>query len=507
MEQPVRDREAYRKVIDAFRKCRNGATTADIVARTALPFRTVRDLVPLAADEYAARLEVTESGEIRYSFPRGFTSKYHGFRAGLRKVGGILKRGIKTFSAWFFKVWIMVMLLGYFVLFMLIALAALLLSTAAGSSNSDSRSSSRGGGVGGLYLASNIFNMIIRIWFYSELLSPRDNRSGSYRNRREGASRGRPLYKAIFSFVFGDGDPNADWLTREKQGVIAWIRENRGVISLPEFMALTGNTPGEAEERICAYCAEFGGMPEATGDGTVVYRFDELLRRGDPRKGPIFPGLSAPLKRLRSFSANTKKLNGWFSLINGANLGFGAYFLFNALNTGAILSKAAFEASSYLYGVSYLLLSQVIQNPLPFITLGLGIIPLVFSFIFWIIPGIRYLGVKRDNEAIKMENLRKDGYARIWDKPLSVKTGDLNPQTGECRPKNMEAAQDRVVKEIGAYAVPEIQVDDAGAEVYTFAELAREKAALEKYRASIDPGAYSLGNVVFDSHGDLPEGT
>jgi hypothetical protein len=265
-------------------------------------------------------------------------------------------------------------------------------------------------------------------------------------------------------------------------------------------MTLTGNSPAEAEEHITAYCAEFGGSPEATDDGTVVYRFDALLLRAD-KKDRSFTGFSAPIKRLFSFSSNTKKMNGWFGVINGVNLVFGGYFLYNALTTGAIITHAHFDAASYLYGVTYVLFSQMAANPLPILTVGLGIVPLVFSALFWLIPALRYFGVKRDNETIKLENLRKSGYGQIWDAPLAVKPADIAPKAEECRPKNLAAARDRVIKELGSYAMPDVAIGPAGETVYAFKELEREKAALEKYRAGIKADASALGKTVFDSEG------
>ncbi|MDR0656577.1 MAG: hypothetical protein LBG22_09720 [Treponema sp.] len=488
------DREAYTKVIEIFRRQRKGATIADISAKSGLSLQKVRELVPRAADEYSARLEVTESGEILYSFPRGFTSKYRGFRAVLGRFLEKSGKLLKIAGTWFFKVWIMVMLVGYFVLFMLIALATLVISVAAASGSNNSRSSRRHSG-GGLFFTSSIFDLIIRIWFYSELTKSLDGRH--YRRNSREAPKGRPLYKAIFSFVFGEGDPNAGWTEKENQSVIAYIQAHQGVISLPEYMTLTGMAPVEAEEGIIAFCTEFGGSPEVTGDGTIVYRFDELLRRTDTGNRS-FPGLSAPVKRLFSFSSNSGKMNGWFALINGVNLGFGGYFLFNALKSGQILTQAHLNAASYLYGVTYLLFSQIVSNPLPFLIIGLGIVPLVFSLCFWLIPSIRFLGMKKRNEKLKLENLRKDGYRRIWDNPLSVTDKDINPQAPECRPRNLSAAREQVIKELGSYAVPDVAIGDAGT-VYVFKELDREKAALENYRATVDAGASALGKTVFDS--------
>ncbi|MDR0598275.1 MAG: hypothetical protein LBG14_07190, partial [Treponema sp.] len=169
MEQKIRDRAAYRKVVEAFRRQPRGATVADIVAKTALPLQTVRELVPLAADEYSARLEVTESAEILYSFPRGFVSRRRGFKARLGRFMEQFGRGLKIAAQALFKVWIMAMLVGYFVLFMVIALGALMLSVAASSSNSSNNRSRGRSGMGGMFLVSGVFDMIIRIWFYSEL--------------------------------------------------------------------------------------------------------------------------------------------------------------------------------------------------------------------------------------------------------------------------------------------------------------------------------------------------
>jgi hypothetical protein len=128
-------------------------------------------------------------------------------------------------------------------------------------------------------------------------------------------------------------------------------------------------------------------------------------------------------------------------------------------------------------------------------------VPLVFSAIFWLIPALRYFGLKRDNETIKLENLRKSGYGQIWDKPLAVKPADIAPKAEECRPKNLAAAQDRLIKEIGSYAMPDVAIGPAGETVYTFKELERERAALEKYRAGIRDDASALGKMVFDSEG------
>ncbi|MDR1072768.1 MAG: hypothetical protein LBL45_03740 [Treponema sp.] len=506
----INDKAAYREIAEACKKQKGGATgvtVADIVGRTGLPLVAVKDLMPKVADEYSARLQVTESGEILYSFPRGFKSKYRGLGVFMKNLFEKIGKGVTMVSSWFFKVWIMVMLIGYFALFMLLALAALVISIGGGSSNSSDSRSGRGGG---LYLASGIFNFIMRIWFYSELTKSLDPYYYGSKQRRP---KSRPLHKAIFSFVFGDGNPSADWETREKQAVIAYLQANKGVISLPEFIMLTGKKRSDAEEAVSAYCAEFGGSPEATDDGTVVYRFDELLARFDVRDRSF--GGSSPIKPLERFSANKTGMNAWFCIINGVNALFGGYYLYNALNTGAVgivtaiarngekvshfVSRATGEAASYLYGVTYALLTGVSANPLPVITIGLGVVPLVFSALFWLIPALRARKVKKGNEATAIENLRKIAFSRVWSSPRNVRSTDIAAvNTPEACPANLEKAQDKLIKEIGAYSQPDVSVGETtGETLYSFPELDREKRALQTYRAGV--AVQGLGGTVFDT--------
>ncbi|MCL2833678.1 MAG: hypothetical protein FWD78_10950 [Treponema sp.] len=473
---------AYEQIIGSFKTRQNGATPADIAASTGLSLNTVKELVPKAADEYSGRLEVTESGEILYSFPKGFTSRYRGFAPFLNRFWNkFVKISIKT-GALIFKIWIMVMLVGYFLLFMAIALASLFLSMA-GNSNNRSR---RGGNA---FFGMSIFNLIIRLWFYSELTK---SLSPNARNRKS-SQPSRPLYKAIFSFVFGDGDPNPNWDAETKKSFIAYLKEKRGVISLPEFMVISGLKPDEAESAITAFCVEFGGSPEATEDGTVVYRFDEILLGAETAKTQN--DLPLLLKTQQSFSSNPQKMNWWFSLINGFNLLFGTYFLYNAVVTGPIVVTRQIQG---IYGFVYTFLTPY-MNPLPVIAAALGIVPIAFSILFWFVPLLRRFLQKKENIKIRFENFRKFGFSRIWKSPLSVKKTDLNPMYKEAAPANIKEAQDKVLKEMGNYVIPEVTIDDSKNEVYIFADLDREKQALEKYRASVNPDASSLGKTIFDS--------
>ncbi|MCL2879223.1 MAG: hypothetical protein FWF29_03160 [Treponema sp.] len=504
-EQAIHEKAAYQKLCGALRRKRGGLTVSDMCASTALPLAQVKELIPRAADEYSARLKVTESGQIIYSFPDGFHSRYRGFAVSMGRFFDKFISILGAVSVFLFKIWIMVMLIGYFLLFMAIALGSVFISMYGNSRNSNR---SRGNS----FFGAGLFRLIWRLWFYSELTNAITGQNSRWYpgqgNRAKKQSR--PLHRAIFSFVFGEGDALKDPDSLYKKTVIAYIQSRNGVISQPEFMFITGKSPGDAEAALLAFCSEFGGSPEATDDGTIVYRFDELLLHAntapaymiDPKTGRAGAAeLSPPIRGLRVFSNNPKNMNKWFGIINAVNLFFGSYFMISALNVGALHLTSESRLHT-LYEFVWGFLSYVTVNPLPIISIGLGLVPLVFSVLFWLIPALRSMHIKNENENIKFGNLRRLGYQYIWEHPAGLKENNIRSDIAECKPANIGKAGSRIVKEMGTYSMPDIDADEKGESIYTFKELAREKEALGKYRSSVQPE--QLGKVVFDTNETLP---
>jgi hypothetical protein len=479
----VNDDDAYQKILSALKRKNRGVTAADICAATALPLSAVRELMPKAADEYGGRLQVTQSGEILYAFPQGFASRYRGAGAAMKRFARVFSAASRAVLVFLFKAWIMLMLTGYFVLFFGLALASVVLQVAIQSKSSER---SRGG----VFVGPNLFSLLWRFWLYSELTRPR------YGGRSGVAKPKRPLHKAVFSFVFGEANPNRDWDARKDKALIAYIQSNRGVISLAEYMAFSGENSIEAADSILAFCVRFGGSPEVTEEGSIVYRFDELLLRADSKK---FAELSPPVKKIKPFSANTKKMNAWFVVINAVNLLFGSYFFF-FFSIASILPPKTFGHTSYLYSFTYVLLEAIgLGDPVSIIKTALGLVPLVFSLFFWLIPAARHFFEAKENENVKKGNFKRFAFSNIWSSPLNVKKSGFSPTAAVCIPRDIAAAADRAIKEVGALSLPEVKMGQDGEALYSFNELEREKQALERYRAGIDPVSSSLGKTVFDT--------
>jgi len=401
------------------------------------------------------------------------------------------------------------MLIGYFVLFIAIAVAAVFIQIAARSNSSSSSSGDKGG-----FFGFGLFDLLFRLWFFNEITKPRYGYDtyGNFKNKNTKTKR--PMHKAIFSFVFGEEDPNKNWDEVRDRAVIAFLQANRGVISLSEYMALTGESALDAEKSVLAFCSKFEGRAEITEEGTIVYCFEKLLLRSDNNNFqdsipgyPLISGqalkgsmIAPPAKRLKEFSSNSKKMNGWFIAINAVNFLFGSYFLYQSFAAGRIIFDAVEPVIQGLYATAHYILNFIMSEPHNFIRIVLGIIPLVFSLFFWIIPAVRNSSVKKDNNKTKLSNFRRFCFSKIFNSPKDIDVDSLDPKINECFPDNLTDAKDKIIKEISAYSKAEVDAGVNGKIIYSFNDLEREKEEVRKFRESVDISKADIGDVVFDTN-------
>jgi hypothetical protein len=187
-------------------------------------------------------------------------------------------------------------------------------------------------------------------------------------------------------------------------------------------------------------------------------------------------------------------MNAWFALINSVNLLFGSYFFYQAFNTGAPMIEAQPRAAPLIYSAAYFWLSSITENPLPIIQVGLGLVPILFSFFFWLIPALRFARLGAENRKIRRRNLRKAGFRLIWEKIRGLRPADI----GGPSPEYGETEGERIIVEMGTYSQPEVEADERGT-VYNFTGLEGEKKALAAGRDKVDPEDFKIGGVVFDS--------
>jgi hypothetical protein len=480
------------RLVSVLKTRRGESTVADMISATGLPKYQVEQAAKVVLDEYAGRLKVTESGELLYYFPAGMRSTVRGLGPGLRRFWKSFTRGAVRVLSLLFKIWIVAMLVGYFVAFVAIGVLAIVASVAASAAGRGGRDDRRGGGggFGGMFLAMQLLDLILRMWFWQSILGTSNTR----RRPREG----RAFYKSVFGFVFGDGDPNKGWEESERKHVISYIQGHKGVITLEELMGMTGREVDDANALMNRLLLEYEGEPGVTDNGTVIYTFPELMRtsRNAQEVGTI-QLQAGPTRRPVAFSANKARTNGWIIFFNAFNLLFGTYFVAISLTQGV---AALAKNGPFLYSFTGNLLLRAGISPVGVLEIGLGIIPVLFSVVFFLVPLFRRIRLSRQNEAIRREALRKEILGQIISSPAHMDARNVRPLGSDLDPKDFPAATRRILDRIAAQLKAEPVVMEGTSELaYTFPELKRELTDLAEYRSSVDVSRYEVGKTVFDS--------
>jgi hypothetical protein len=482
-------------LVSHLRSRRRESTVSDLVAGTGLPKYQVEQGLKGVLAEYAGHLKASESGELIYYFPWPMRSTLRGFGPAVRRGFRSFTKGAAAVASFLFKAWIVAMLVGYFLAFVAVALAALVggfaISVGGGRDGRGRRRVPQGSGQG-MFLVMRVLDLVMRMWFWSNL-------SGAVRGR-PAREPGKPFYRSVFSFVFGDPDPNREYDGALTRHALASLRAHRGVFTLEEVMAMTGRDPGGAQQLLNRWLIEYEGDPRATDAGTVVYAFPELLRTtaAEQRTFSAASAAAAPERTPAPFSSNKPRTNGWIIFFNLFNLLFGGYFLFVAQAPQAAARIG--PNFSYLYRVTGALLQAVgVANPAPILAVGLGAVPLAFSALMYLVPLVRRWRLARLNEQIRIEGLARRIYERVLANPARVDPREIRPMGGGRDPARFETVRGRIFDRFAGAKGAEPEALPDGGFVYRFADLERELADLERTRASVDLAKLETGATVFDS--------
>lgn len=466
------------QVSTAFKKAGQRATVADLISQTGLAKYQVESVVPALVDECRGQMQVTQSGEILYYFPKGMSNQKKGFWAGWKRFWSAFTQISGKILTFLFKIWIMVMLVGYFIIFLALFVLALVASIAASMAKRDDRDRGDGGGLG-FYFAARLIGFFIELWIYS----------GAYNKK---AGKKVPFYKSVFAFVFGVEPPAEEWLRMEKKAFISLVQKQKGSITLEEVMALTGRDRAGANELVTRFLLEYEGEPLVSDEGTLYYFFPELLKLSRETESirlgdrPLIP-----------FSHNQGGTNRWIVFFNAFNAVFGAYFLYFGL-----WGDPSSPAGLVYYFTIYLLQELGFGRPEGLVTLVLGLIPALYSLLFFAIPTWRRLGEHRKNRRIKESNFRRRLIDKVISRPEEVDLEEIQPESRaelSVPISQLKTVKEKMFLDLVLERHVEVVSSPGGSMLYVVPDLKREKKDMEKIRSSLDMGKYRLGAKVFDT--------
>ncbi len=353
-------------------------TVGDVAAQAGLEVNLAqRGLLGLAS-EVNGNLQVAESGEIAYVFPRNLRAilqqKYLRLRlqAFWQKVWPILFYLIRISFG-------IVLLVSIALIFIAIAII-LIAATSAKGGNSDSDRDNSGFGFG-----PSIWYFPDFSWFFYS--DPYRRRS----SRTESDSDGMNFLEGIFSFLFGDGNPNADLINRRWRTISATILNQKGAVTGEQIAPYldVGEDSDRDENYMLPVLVKFDGRPEVSPTGEIIYQFPALQATATERERRSVPAY------LKEYLWQFSRAKSWQIMLA---IGLGSLNLIGALVLWSLLASGSAAAQlgglvAFVQSIFWLLLAY-----------GIG---------FLAIPLLRYYWILWRNAKIETRNQQRQQSAEV----------------------------------------------------------------------------------------------
>ncbi|MBD2629140.1 hypothetical protein [Trichormus variabilis] len=352
-------------------------TVGDVATQAGLNLAEANQGLLALASDAGGHLQVAESGDIVYKFPQNFRTILRNKYLQLR------------LQEWWKKVWGVLFYLirisfGIFLIasIALITVTIIIIITAA---NSDRDNDNRSGSSRGF----NFFFFPDLFWYFS----PDYRQQSQERREQRGEESDLNFFEAVFSFLFGDGNPNANLEERRWQEIATVIRNNKGAIVAeqiaPYLDDLGEKYQQEYEDYMLPVLVRFNGQPQVSADGQIVYYFPELqVRASKKKRQSIAPYLEEFPWRFSAASSGKIMLSAGLGVLN-----FVAALILGSLLKDGTAAAQIGGLVGFVQGIYWLLLAY-----------GAG---------FLGIPLLRYFWIQWRNGKIAAGNRQRIERARL----------------------------------------------------------------------------------------------
>lgn len=304
------ERLPSKKVIGAVDKSKGKAIVAsDLAAKAGISLTQARKDLTALASLTQGDIAVSSDGELIYTFPQNVNSVMSSNSA---KYRALTTWREKVFPPLFYATKVG---FGVVLLVSLVAIFSTIFFATSGSSNrDDDRDERRGGGgmpmgFGGFWGPSPFDFFYYRPYYSRYYYSP------AYDDRGRGRSRDPEemgFLESVFSYVFGDGNPNGDVEERRIALVAEMIRQNGGAVTAEQLAPFCDDAPMPLDEAngklggerayvdesfVLPIVTQLDGEPQVTEDGDIVYCFPELMTSASSK--PTSSVSSGEMDRMR----------------------------------------------------------------------------------------------------------------------------------------------------------------------------------------------------------------
>ncbi|KAF0934240.1 hypothetical protein E2562_023602 [Oryza meyeriana var. granulata] len=360
-------------------------TIGDVASRAGLQLaQAERALQALAADT-GGFLEVSEEGEVLYVFPKDYRAKLAGKSFRMRVEPLIDKT--KEVGAYLVRVSFGTALIASIVLVYTTIIAII----SSSSSDEDNRGRRRRSYDSTIIIPTDLF------WYLD---------ADYYRRwRRVEKEDGMNFIESIFSFVFGDGDPNDGLEDKRWKMIGQYISSNGGVVTAEELAPYLDVPPlseqsKDDESFILPVLLRFQGHPEVDEQGNILYRFPSLQRTASSKGSGVREYVGKKWSAMFSGVEKYLEEKPWkFSKANASEramvAGLGGLNLFGVIILGNLLKQMTVPPGGLISFVAQLF--PLLQ---------------VYAGSFFAIPLFRWFLLHKTNNDIKRRNNAREQRAQ-----------------------------------------------------------------------------------------------
>ncbi len=436
-----------KKILEAIAKRGPRLVPIDVAAETGLALPLVISELNNIAAETSAHLEVTESGNISYIFQNNLDQAYlanasrqvflQAWRV-FANASMIVLRFLCAALFFLIRISFGIMLIVAAVAVVVLIVVAIIGGLKALSGNQDSDGPDFDfdfgnlfdfGWHGGYYHRPFylywLFDWLWDWFFFWRYVIP--SPAGSYGrnipNEEEQKKKGNFLNN-VFSYLFGDGNPNTNFEETKWQTVARIIELNHGVVTADQLAPYIGEDP-KNEDWMIPILQRYNGSPEVSESGHIIYVFRAFQNQSGGHSIPM-GSLDAARSQTRPIDelaglyqshikrqSATKKSETQLRFIDKTLQEEEWQFL--TIDGGALTSIVLFAAFVSIGSLALLFNAAAIPilatlKPLLFLLAGYG-------GMFFFIPAVRYAIYKGINEGIEKRNSAKQAYATALSRP------------------------------------------------------------------------------------------
>jgi hypothetical protein len=362
----------YKTLINTIKHLDYRVTVGDVAAAAGVSLQEAQQGMLALATDVQAHLQVSEGGEVAYVFPKNMQ--------------GILlskSRRLRWQATWerIWKVLFYLIRISFGVVLILslvlitVAIVALVIAASMARQGDDRDGDFGGGGM----------VMLPRVWFGPDIFWLFDF---DYDRHQRRPKPDRPsemnFLEAVFSFLFGDGNPNADLEDRRWRAIASVVQANGGVVvaeQIAPFLSDLGQGwARDWENFMLPVLSRFNGMPQVSPAGGIVYQFPELQVTAKERRRISPPKFLQELPRKFSNASSGQIMMA---------IALGSANLIGALVLGSLLQDQT-------------LVTQI--GGVVALANSLYVVLLSYGSAFLSIPLVRYFWVQRQNQKITTRN-------------------------------------------------------------------------------------------------------